>query len=70
MTPQEAAQTSADMGAQREHELAGDGAHYKLHKACQERAVELYEALMYMTGLYDKEPDIRKLLKEIEHAAQ
>lgn len=70
LTPDQAATVSAEMFAQRAQELAGDGAHYRLRKACQERAVDLYEALMYLTGLQDKESDIRTLLKDIHDAAQ
>lgn len=33
------------MAQQREQERAQDETHYKLRKACQARAVELYEAL-------------------------
>lgn len=50
MTPDKATAVHAAMTEQREQELAGVEAYYKLRKACTARAVELYEALRYETG--------------------
>lgn len=72
---------SDEMAAQRARELAGDDRHYRLRKACQERAMELHrlltKSLEEFAGLphslgYDitHMPAIDQLLKEIEHDAQ
>lgn len=44
MTEDESNTALAAMTVQREQDLAGVEAHYKLRKACAVRAVELYEA--------------------------
>ena len=44
MTEDESNAALAAMTVQREQELAGVEAHYRLRKACTARAVELYEA--------------------------
>lgn len=62
------------MSQQREQELAGDEAHYKLRKACQARAVELYFALKHETGHAIPHSPVQtyaqvdQLLKEIDDA--
>lgn len=50
MTEDQSNAALAAMTAQREQELAGVEAHYRLRKACTARAVELYDALRYETG--------------------
>ncbi len=68
---------SAEMAAQRAQELAGDDRHYRLRKACRERAVELYEHLSQAMDAIDNNPychehfgHLGQLLKEIHIAAQ
>ncbi len=50
MTEDQSNAALAAMTTQREQELAGVEAHYKLRKACTARAVELFHALKYETG--------------------
>lgn len=73
MSPDQAAAVFADMAAQRAQELAGDDRHYRLRKACVARAVDLYEALRFETGLVENgwtNKSVDQLLKEIEHASE
>lgn len=66
------------MAQQREQERAQDEAHYKLRKACQARAVELYsavrrarDAMSYTLGPPSMEMLLAfdQLLKEIDDAS-
>ncbi len=64
------------MTAQREQELAGVEAHYKLRKACTARAVELFYSLMHETGrTFEGMQNVTfastdKLIEDIEKDAQ
>ncbi len=68
----------AAMTAQREQELAGVEAHYKLRKACTARAVELYELLLAISEgphgrhmvSYQQIIDIDTIIKQIKDDAK
>ena len=63
MTPDQAATVSAEMAAQRAAELASDARSYRLRKACEARAVELFKLL-------EQDPAITQILTEIDDAAK
>lgn len=73
MTEDQSNAALAAMTAQREQELAGVEAHYRLRKACTARAVELYEALKWTrtgAGRFWSYSDLDQLLADIEKDAQ
>jgi len=76
MTEDQSNAALAAMAAQREQELAGADAHYRLRKACTARAVELFDALRYETGrTFDGMQNVTyasidQLISDIEKDAQ
>jgi hypothetical protein len=53
MTEDQSNAALAAMTAQREQELAGVDAHYRLRKACAVRAVELYALLLAVSSKHE-----------------
>jgi hypothetical protein len=62
------------MTTQREQELAGVEAHYKLRKACTARAVELYELLLAISSKHEVSTqqaiDIDTIIEQIKDDAK
>ncbi len=75
MTEDQSNAALAAMTAQREQELAGVEAHYKLRKACTARAVELYELLLAISAgqhvvSYQQIIDIDTIIEQIKDDAK
>jgi len=77
VTEDESNAALAAMTVQREQELAGVDAHYKLRKACAARAVDLYEHLRILHCVVSSMPhkvviwsNAKALLNDIEKDAQ
>jgi len=74
VTPDKADAVHTAMTTQREQELAGVEAHYKLRKACTARAVELYELLLAISSKHEVSTqqaiDIDTIIEQIKDDAK